>query len=192
MTICQIRSPSHLPTKIRFIWSIFILSTQPASLQLKYEIVLLLRIWRTKMNRLIFAIALSFLPLSARSQESIETKLDLGTPKIAVQYLGTDKFLVNLTMSPMLVSSNGAVEAAQGVYVSAQLGVWTLVGGRSSFFYLESSTPQQITADQSGKVDHNLIFSRDQLATQNAPICLSVLVNTQTGPGASRIVCAGQ
>lgn len=144
------------------------------------------------MTKFIVASALSFLSLSAHAQQSIETNLDLGTPKIAVQDLGADKFSVKLTMTPQLVSSNGVVEAAQGVSVSAQVGVWTFVDGRHSFFYLESSAPQQITADKSGNVDHGLIFSRDQLATQDAPICLSVVVKAQTGPGASRIVCASQ
>lgn len=144
------------------------------------------------MTKLIVAMALSFLSLCAHAQQIIETKLDLGTPKIAVQDIGADKFSVKLTMSPQLVSSNGMVEAAQGLSVSAQVGVWTFVGSRHSFFYLESSTPQQITADQSGKVDHDLIFSRDQLATQDAPICLSVVVKSQTGPGTSRVVCADQ
>lgn len=144
------------------------------------------------MNKLIVAMALSFLSLSAHAQQIIETKLDLGAPKITVQDLGSDKFSLKLTMSPKLVSSNGVIEAPQGLRVSAQIGIWTFVDGRHSFFYLESSVPQQITADQSGMVDHDLIFSKDQLATQDAPICLSVVAKAQTGAGASKVVCAGQ
>ncbi len=145
------------------------------------------------MNKLIFAMALSFLSMSlpAHAQQIVETKLDLGTPKIAVHDLGADKFSLKLTMSPKLVSSNGVVEAAQGLSVSAQIGVWIFVGGRHSFFYLESSAPQQITADPFGKVDHGLVFSKDQIATQDAPICLSIVGKTQTGTEASKVVCTG-
>lgn len=139
----------------------------------------------------------SIMTLSAslvQAQEIVETKLDLGETKLVVQDLGNGKISTRLTLSPRLVSSNHTIPNMTGeLKLSAQLGVWTFVGGKDSFFYSDSSLPQKITTTERGVIEESFLFSKDELMTQKAPICLHVVASIGVGSsqaGASKVVCA--
>ncbi len=145
------------------------------------------------------AMLLSFSAFStpAFAQTISETKLSLGEPKLEVTNLGDGKFATKLTLAPALVTSTGnqviTRPVANEITVSVQVGVWMQTGAQPQFHYLEESRPKYLTTIAEDTLVQSFVFSKNELMSQNSPICLGIVANTEFVSGklqAPGVICA--
>lgn len=149
------------------------------------------------MRKIIAAATILLAAFPAYAETISETKLSLGEPKLEVTNLGGGKFATQLTLEPAIVTSTGnqviTRPVANELTVSVQVGVWMQTGPQPEFHYLEESRPKYLTTTAAGPLVRSVVFSKNELMSQEAPICLGIVANTEFVSGklqAPAVVCA--
>jgi hypothetical protein len=146
------------------------------------------------MKKCLTLLALALLSANIFSQEIVSTRLRIGLSRLEARELGDQKIQAQFVISPTLVTSNGSeVPLTSSLKMQMQIGVWIQSGSQSTFGYLENVKPQIVEVYPMGRFVQKIIFSKSDIMTNNAPICIQVIGSTQVGAGESMtpaIVCS--